>query len=233
LNTVTNIKIERFEEISSTQEYCKERIGKGENLFVTAKRQTAGHGTKGRSFSSGDGGLYFTMLLHPENFPAENAFLVMARTATAVCKTLESFGLAPKIKWPNDIHLQGKKVCGILIENRLQGKYLSSSLIGVGLNINNRLEADLAPIACSMLDCLGSETEILAVENAFRGFFFAPFCFDDYLARLGYLGKEVSLAVGETTFSATLVGVSEKGLLQVKIGGELREYSAGEITLRI
>ena len=233
MNTINKIKIERFEEIDSTQDYCKARMGDKENLFVVANRQTAGHGTKGRSFSSGGGGLYFSMLLHPENFPAENAFLVMARTATAVCKTLESFGLSPKIKWPNDIHLQGKKVCGILIENRLQGKFLFSSLIGVGININNRLGSELAPIACSMSDFLGKETDERAVENAFRQFFFAPFAFDEYTARLGYLGQEVTLSVGENALRATLVGVNEKGLLQVKVNGEEREYSAGEITLRV
>ena len=232
MNRIKTVTIERFEELASTQEYCKARMEEGENLFVVAGRQTQGHGTKGRSFSSAQGGLYFSMLLFPENFPAEQAFLVMARTATAVCKTLESYGLSPKIKWPNDIHLQGKKVCGILIENRLRGKTIASSLVGVGLNVNNTLPIELSEIACSASEILGRELIIAEVERAFRKFFFSLFSFSEYTARLGYLGEEISLTVGEKTERAILLGVSEQGLLQVERNGERREYSAGEVTVR-
>ena len=233
MNTIKEMIIERFEELASTQEYCMARRENKENLFVSAKRQTDGHGTKGRSFSSDAGGLYFSMLLFPKEFLAENAFGVMARTAVAVCKTLESFALSPKIKWPNDIHLAKKKVCGILIENRLQGKYLSSSLIGVGLNVNNPLPKEISQIACSMKEHLGKDTDILEVEKAFRRFFFSPFSFEEYCSRLGYLGEEVCLTVGESTKKAVLLGVSERGLLEVNLEGERKEYGAGEITLRI
>ncbi len=173
------------------------------------------------------------MLLYPENFLAAHAFEVMARTATAVCKTLECYGLSPKIKWPNDIHLQGKKVCGILIENCLRGSFLSSTLIGVGLNINNRLPDELSQIACSVSEILGKEVDVNESERSFRTFFFSPFEFSEYEARLGYLGEKVTLTVGEDTETARLLGVSKNGLLQVEVAGERREYAAGEITLKI
>lgn len=233
MDKIKDLKILRFDRLPSTQEYCKERIDSEENLFVVAGMQTNGRGTKGRDFSSLLGGLYFSMLLYPEDFPAENAFLVMARTATAVCKTLEAFGLQPKIKWPNDIHLQGKKVCGILIENRLRGKALGSTLIGVGLNINNRLPSELSSIACSVSEILGKEIAVDEAERSFRKFFFSPFTFSEYEARLGYLGENVTLTAGENTEAARLLGVSKNGLLQVEVAGERREYAAGEITLRI
>ncbi len=110
MEKIRDIKLLRFEELPSTQEYCKARMSERKNKFVLSRRQTSGHGTKGRSFSSLEGGLYFSMALYPEDFPAENAFLIMARTAVSVCKTLENYGLQPKIKWPNDIHVSGKKI---------------------------------------------------------------------------------------------------------------------------
>ena len=232
MNRIKEIKREYFDEIASTQEYCKQKMGEGQNLFVVAKRQTKGHGTKGRSFSSEDGGLYFSMLLHPEGLLASEAFTVMARTATAVCKSLEALGLSPKIKWPNDIHLDGKKVCGILIENRLQGKYLSASLIGVGVNINNTLPKELSEIACSVCQTLGRQVELAQVEGLFKEFFFEDFSFEEYSSRLGYIGEDIRLTVGERTENALLLGVSEQGVLRVQVGGEAREYGAGEVTVR-
>ena len=225
------LKILRFEELSSTQEYCKAQTGE-EDLFVVASRQSAGHGTKNRSFSSLDGGLYFSMLLHPEGFAAENAFLIMAKTATAVCKTLEEYGLQPKIKWPNDIHLQGKKACGILIENRIVGKRIASSVIGVGLNLNNELPKELQEIAVSVSEALREKVDLREAEEIFRRRFFSEFDFSEYTARLGYLGEEIGLTVGETEQTATLLGVDEKGLLMVRISGEEKRFSAGEVTVR-
>lgn len=232
MDTIKNLKILRFKELVSTQDYCKERIGKRENLFVVADRQTKGRGTKNREFSSLLGGLYFSMLLYPADFPAENAFLVMARTAAAVCKTLEAFGLQPKIKWPNDVHVKGKKICGILIENRLQGKRLDLSLIGVGLNVNNDLPDELKEIALSMKSVIGKRTEICEAEELFRGFFFAPFSFEEYTKRLGYMGEEVTLLVGEKTARVTLLGVDEKGLLKASVDGKEVLFSAGEVALK-
>lgn len=232
MEKIRDLQVLRFEELSSTQKYCKERAAERENLFVVAARQTGGHGTKGRSFSSREGGLYFSMLLHPENFPVENAFLIMARTAVAVCKTLESFHLQPKIKWPNDIHVDGKKICGILIENRLQGRHVDASLIGVGLNVNNDLPKELTEIAVSMRSALGKETEIKEVEERFRAFFFSPFSFEEYTERLGYIGQEATLQTGGEERRVTLLGVSEKGLLLVEQNGEEKAFSAGEVTLK-
>ena len=232
MERIRDLQVLRFEELASTQEYCKERTAERKNLFVVAARQTGGHGTKGRSFSSLDGGLYFSMLLHPEVFPVENAFLIMARTAVAVCKTLESFCLQPKIKWPNDIHVSGKKICGILIENRLQGKLVDASLIGVGLNVNNDLPKELEEIAVSMRSALSEEREIAEVEERFRAFFFSPFTFDEYTERLGYIGQEAILQTGDKEKKVLLLGVSERGLLLVNENGEKKAFSAGEVTLQ-
>ena len=164
MNGRYQMKIVRFEEISSTNDYVKEQKSLGENLIVIAKRQTGGKGTKGRSFSSNEGGVYLTKLVFYDNFPADKVFLVMARTAVAVCKTLESFSLKPVIKWANDVFVNGRKICGILIENSFSGKNISSSIIGVGLNVNNPLPEELSSIAISMREALMSSSERIPTE---------------------------------------------------------------------
>ena len=91
------MKILRFKELESTQTYAKSLIPSGLPVTVVADKQTGGKGTKNRSFSSDVGGVYLTKLTFYDRFPAKNAFLVMASAAVAVCKTLESFGIKPKI----------------------------------------------------------------------------------------------------------------------------------------
>lgn len=106
---IDRIKIKKFSRIVSTQEYADQMKKYGENLIVTAGKQSGGKGTKGRSFSSEKGGVYLSSLLYYPNFPAEKSFLIMAGTCAAVCRTLEEGGLQAKIKWPNDVFVNGKK----------------------------------------------------------------------------------------------------------------------------
>ena len=139
-----------FDSIASTQDYAKAHRKNGQGLIVTATEQTGGKGTKGRSFESGKGGVYLSALCFYEGFFAKDAFQIMAGTATAVCETLRTLGLSPVIKWPNDIFVKGKKICGILIENTFSGSEISSSIVGIGLNIHNTLSAELEGIATTV-----------------------------------------------------------------------------------
>lgn len=116
------MKILHYEETDSTVLRAKALIGGGEDLVVTAVRQTGGMGTKGRSFASEAGGVYLTRLTFYKNFPASDAFKIMAGASVAVCRTVEKFGLVPCIKWPNDVYVADKKICGILIENTFSGQ---------------------------------------------------------------------------------------------------------------
>ena len=105
------MNIENFEILPSTQDYIKEKRALGEDLIVTAKVQAQGKGTKGRTFSSFEGGVYLSKLSFYENFPAKDAFKIMAGAAVAVCETLASFGLKALVKWPNDIFVNRSENC--------------------------------------------------------------------------------------------------------------------------
>ena len=233
MNKKYDMKIVRFEEISSTNDYVKEQKQQGENLIVIAKRQTGGKGTKGRSFSSNEGGVYLTKLIFYENFPAEKVFLVMARTAVAVCKTLESFGLNPVIKWANDVFVNGRKICGILIENSFSGKNISSSIIGVGLNVNNPLPEELTNIAISMREVFGVEQDFALVEQRLIENLNEPYEMEEYRSRVGYLNKEVTLIEGGKSSRAIPLSVGDDGALTVSVNGEIRKVFAGEVSLLV
>ncbi|MBR2341755.1 MAG: biotin--[Clostridia bacterium] len=233
MNGGYTMRIVRFEEISSTNDYVKEQKKYGENLIVIAKRQTGGRGTKGRSFSSNEGGVYLTKLVFYKNFPAEKVFLVMARTAVAVCKTLESFGLKPVIKWANDVFINGRKICGILIENSFSGKEISSSIIGVGLNVNNSLPEELSNIAISMREAIGEKVDFDLVEKRLVENLNYPYDMSEYRSRVGYLNKEVTLIEGSSSLRVIPLSVGDDGALTVSINGELRKVFAGEVSLLV
>ena len=77
MNTQKEVKIERFSTLPSTNDYAKEKRGEGKDLIVIARAQTGGRGTKGRIFSSGEGGLYLSKLTFYEDFPAKKAFQII------------------------------------------------------------------------------------------------------------------------------------------------------------
>ena len=136
-----------FDTLDSTNEEVRRRIDELDNLsVVSALSQTAGRGQRGNTWSSAPGeNLTFSILLKYTNdsatspqLKASDQFIISEITALAVVEFLEKYGISAKIKWPNDIYVNDKKICGILIENSLRGEYLNSSIIGIGLNINQR-----------------------------------------------------------------------------------------------
>lgn len=221
----------RFKTLPSTQDFLREKQDEGKDLLAVAGEQTQGKGTKNRAFECRQGGLWLSLLKFHENAAARDAFLMMARAAVAVCKTLEEYGLSPKIKWANDVLLSGKKVCGILTENRLSGDKIVSTLWGVGLNVNNVLSDELSSIATTAQAVLKKELDLREIESRLLAYFYGEFCFSEYAARLAYVGEEVCFTAQGEPFCALLKGVTERGELLLESGGEEKRYAYGEIAL--
>lgn len=228
-----NCKIQRFESIASTNDYAKSKRDEGQNLLVIAASQTGGRGTKGRSFSSTKGGLYLSKLSFYENFPAKDAFKIMQTAAAAVCETLASFGLLPKIKWANDVFVNGKKICGILIENTFSGANIASSVVGIGLNVYNELPEELKNIATTMQKETGKTFPIEEVEKRLVAFLADENTYKKYDGYLGWLGETVEMLSGEERLFAKLLSVDETGGLWVETDGEKRRFTSAEISLKI
>lgn len=221
-----------LEEVDSTNEFLK-RGNFEEDAAVIAKRQTSGRGTKGRSFVSEEGGLYISLLRFYNNFPASNAFQIMINSSVAVCKTLEFFGIKPTIRWANDVLAGGRKICGTLIENTFSGAYICRSIVGMGLNVNNVLPAELKDIAVSMREISKKEfvleevkTELL--KNLERGYNIA-----DYKKYIDWFGKEVTIHTAQGAYSATALDITNEGRLLIKRGKNQEEISSAEVSLRI
>ena len=149
--------------IDSTNTEAKRQAmaGAREGLVVLAEEQTGGRGRLGRSFQSPRGcGLYLTALLRPQLPPIEVVDFT-AWVAVAVCDGIQAAcGVRPRIKWTNDIVLEGKKLCGILTEMGLENEInaLQYLVTGIGVNVNQRPEdfsPDVRPIAASLFNVLG------------------------------------------------------------------------------
>lgn len=227
------MRIIRFDEIDSTNNYAKAQRENGEPLVVTAKVQTGGRGTKGRSFSSNEGGVYLTRLTFYRDFPASSAFRIMADASVAVCRTLEAFGLSPRIKWPNDVYVQDKKICGILIENTFSGDKIANSVVGIGVNVNNALPKEVEGIAVSMREAAGRAFDREKVEETLIEETGKRFAMKEYLERVGYLGRRVTLMIGDERIPAYAVSVDEEGGLLVETEGGKRRVTSAEVSLRL
>ena len=224
---------EHFEEISSTNDYAKDKRAEGKNRIITAKRQTGGRGTKGRSFVSSEGGVYLTKLRFYEDLPAAEAFTIMAQAAVAVCRTLEFYGVKPVIKWVNDIYVNDKKICGILIENVFSGSKVRSSVVGIGLNVINELPQELADIATTMQQVTGKAHSVEEVTERLISELCRGVDMQEYLSRVGYMGAQATLIFENESVRGKLLFVDEKGALWVEIDGEKRRLTAAEVSVRI
>ena len=226
------MKIIELEEVDSTNECCK-RLKGGDEIIVTAKRQTAGKGTKGRSFVSSEGGLFVSVMRRYGNFDASQTFKIMVNSCVAVCRTLEHFGLTPVIRWANDVLVNGRKICGTLIENTFSGGTISRSIVGVGINVNNALPEELKDIATSMQAELNRQIPLNEVRKVFIENMQKEFTVDDYKSYMNWLGSEVTLNMENGEYTAKAIDVDESGRLVCDINGELQKISAAEVSLRL
>lgn len=233
MNKINKVKRVHFENISSTQDYAKEKRAEGLPIIVTAACQSGGKGTKGRSFVSSDGGVYLSKLTFYKNFPAKQAFQIMAGAAVAVCETLRFYGLSPLIKWPNDVLVHDKKICGILIENVFCGKDVASSIVGIGLNVFNQLPEELSKIATTIYAETGQRFSVEEVTARLIAELDKPRTMEDYRGYIGYLNREAVLMIGDECVHGTLLFVDEEGGLHVRIHGETRRLTAAEVSVRI
>lgn len=130
----SNTEIEIFEEVLSTNVVASQSNARNNTVFI-AKRQSGGKGRFDRKFYSREGGIYLSYLFKG-TLPLNEAKFVTPCVAVAVAKTLEKIGVSPKIKWVNDLYLNGKKLCGILCENKISPNGTQSVIAGIGVNVN-------------------------------------------------------------------------------------------------
>ena len=142
LSTSTDVPIEGvnkiyfFDTVDSTNTIAKvfSQQGEPDGSVVVAKQQIKGRGRHARTWVSTVGGLYFSVLLRPPCTAYLSLFPLLS--AVSVASTLASYQVQAAIKWPNDVHIKGKKIAGILVESSLQANHVDYVIVGIGLNVN-------------------------------------------------------------------------------------------------
>lgn len=151
-------------ETASTNNYIKELNNKkqlADGALVFADFQTVGRGQRGTSWEAESGkNLLFSIMIHPAHIEPVEHFIISQTIALAVVQSLDEYISGAEIKWPNDIYMGDKKLCGILIENDLQDGRIMNSTIGVGLNVNQLEFKSDAPNPISMAQIAGKTFEL-------------------------------------------------------------------------
>lgn len=243
-----NKKIRYYKQLDSTNTKVSQLALEGaeHGTVVVAECQTAGKGRRGRAWESpSEDNIYMSILLRPE-FEASRAPMVTLVMAYSVAKVLRENGFADvQIKWPNDLVLSGKKVCGILTEMQLQGMTIDSIVVGVGVNVNTKsFSEELVDKATSLfLECgklLNKEQLIVDIVETFMEMYerFAEagdleFLQDAYNAILVNRNMEVRVLEPENEYTAYAHGINRTGELVVQLeDGTEKNVYAGEVSVR-
>ena len=232
-------KITHIDETDSTNRWLRNCTGGQSSCaiheVVWADYQTAGRGQGTNTWESERGkNLTFSILLHPVDLPANRQFLLSMQVSLAICEALGEHIGDLSIKWPNDIYWRNAKIAGILIENRLQGQVIRDSIVGVGLNVNQRQFLSDAPNPISLWQICEHETDreqllkdILAALDRLLG----QEVRERYLSML-YRRKGFHPYVDKNgAFMAELEDVEDDGhLLLCDDSGAHRRYAFKEVT---
>lgn len=167
---MTNFKIISLDSTESTNGFLKSNINQvnyRERTIILAQEQTQGKGQQGNSWESEKGkNLTFSILLKPL-LQAAHMFMVSKAVSLAIIDTLNYTGKQFKIKWPNDIYYNDHKIAGILIENQLLGSNINYSIIGIGLNVNQKKFKSNAPNPISLNQIFEKEFDHKELLNYF------------------------------------------------------------------
>jgi BirA family biotin operon repressor/biotin-[acetyl-CoA-carboxylase] ligase len=230
-------KIVHIDETDSTNRWLREQGGE-ENMVVWADYQTAGRGCGTNHWESERGkNLTFSMLLHPHDVPAQKQFRISRAISLAICKALGQHIGDLSIKWPNDIYWRDGKIGGILIEVTLQGNKVKDCIIGIGLNINQRVFRSDAPNPVSMWQICEQETDceqlLQEILQAFQEYM-GKSNKDEYQSMLYRRKGFHPYADKDGAFMAEIIDVEDDGHLLLRDdNGQLRRYAFKEVTFVI
>jgi BirA family transcriptional regulator, biotin operon repressor / biotin---[acetyl-CoA-carboxylase] ligase len=199
---------------------------------IMSDYQTNGKGQRGSIWQSEkDKNLLCTFVYQPDNLSVENQAQINWATSLSVRGTLRKFGVESKIKWPNDLLVNGLKICGILIENQISGALISSSFIGIGLNINQLLFIDFfatsIQVETGKLYTIREILDALILEMNHYFFLLKSDNFalkKEYLSALFLLNKKSFFEAENEVFEGTIIDVSSAGLLVIEKNGKCLEF---------
>ena len=236
--------VEVLESVDSTNDYAKKKAKElVDGSVIISLEQVKGKGRRGRSFHSGKGdGIYLSIILKPGFEPTKAPFITSIAGA-ALVNTFNKFNIQTKVKWPNDVLINGKKVAGILTEMSADMEFIEYIVLGVGINVSGlEFPNELKNIATS-LKLEGYDVKKLNIIWQFVYEF--ELLYNLYLNEntsevvnilrnnSSVIGKQINVHYMNEVESAIAVDINNQGALIIKTQeGEVKELSSGEISIR-
>ena len=236
----------KLQEVDSTNNFLKELLSKSEPLsegtVIMAGNQFAGRGQQDNTWHTQPGkNISTSVYLKPSFLPLNKQFYLNIAISLSVCDAVSAFlGEGVKIKWPNDLYYLNKKIGGILIENVLTGSSIKSSVIGIGLNINQDFFSDeLSFKATSMVQILQKEIQLEVIMEKLFVFMEKYYLIlksgkfsillNNYLQRLYKFNIKSDFIQNGKAFTGIIKGVEETGRLIIEIDGIVASFNFKEI----
>jgi len=235
-------RLQRFEELESTSDYCMARAkdGEAEGLAVLAGRQTAGRGSRGRSWESGAGNMALSVLLRPGVAAAQSGmFPLLAGVAVAEAIAEAAPDAKAMLKWPNDVLIEGAKCAGLLIDAAQAGNRVEWLVIGMGINVAfapdvaGRNVTSLVAHGASLTAPALADAVLARLAAALEAFkeYGADFVIQNWLRRAHPEGTEMVVKIGDAAVKGRFAGLTGMGELRLRVGERIEIFSTGEILL--
>lgn len=247
MNSVFEKNILFYDVIDSTNLEAKRKALEGaqHGTVIVADEQSAGRGRLGRNWSSPAGmGIWMSLLLRPM-FSPQLAPKMTLLAAMSVVDVLESVGVNCSIKWPNDIVIHGKKVCGILTEMGTKGNAIDYVVVGIGINVFNDFFPEAIDLVATSIRKeypwidVNREKLITDIANRFEYYYNTfiieenlSFICESYNKHLVHRNSDVFIVDGEKKRQGRCLGIEETGALIVDFGCKREFIVAGEISVR-
>jgi len=236
-----------FRALTSTNDFARElaMIGAREGTVVVAETQTSGRGRLKRKWISPEDGLWLSIILRPRAEPTHAPKLTLM-ASVSVAKTLDKlFPLKAEIKWPNDVLISGKKVCGMLTESQTRGETLDFVVVGIGINANfnvNALPTSLRDYSTTLKEELKREIEresllrTLLEEIESYYYFFMKEKFDfilkEWRGLVSFLGSYVRIASDKEKIEGWATDIDRDGALIIRLRNQtVRKLASGDVTV--
>ena len=241
--TIFGKSIHHLESVDSTNNYANHLVRHNmaeSGTVVYADFQSAGKGQRGKVWESNSGeNLMCSLVYFPDNMSVDKAYLLNIWVACSLAQLCASYEVYSKIKWPNDIWVGQKKIGGILIETSSSFGHITSAVIGIGLNVNQKdfhphsatslsLETntiysikDTLLSLCSVLNNLPLSTHH---ESTWRKLF---------TTQMYGLHQQHCFQLKDREVIGTIMGISEQGQLELEVNGRVEQFQQGEITLLV
>ena len=220
------------------------RVNSESGTVVCAYSQTAGKGRFGRQWNSDTGGLYFSFILRADLPPSDIASITLA-AGYAVCLAIRNYtGLDAKIKWPNDVIIENRKVCGILTEMAAQSDRMDYIIVGTGINLNNAaFPEEIRQKATSVFIETGKNTDktdffrtvLIYLDKVMTSFMISISLddMDNFRKLCATLGRKVSVQRGEKVISGKAVDITPMGELVIETEDNTKiSVLSGEVTVQ-